>query len=71
MLTKKELKKKSKEYRQGYEDGADAFDCGHPEDPNEMVDDFGNPVSDDYYQGYWDGFEDAQAEYNYETCGEY
>lgn len=49
-------KKKIGTYKQGYRDGKDAYEIGHPADPDDLEDDF----TEEYIKGYWQGFNDAQ-----------
>lgn len=46
----------SKDYKKGYKDGKDDYEIGHPMDPN----DFNEKYSQEYIDGYWEGFNDAQ-----------
>ena len=52
--------------KQWYEAGKEAYEVGHPMDPNEMVDDNGEPLAKELSDAYWQGFEDAQEESNSE-----
>ena len=45
-----------KDYKQGYKDGKDDYEIGHPADPDDLKDNF----SEEYIEGYWQGFNDAQ-----------
>lgn len=52
--------------KQWYEAGKEAYEVGHPMDPNEMIDDNNLPLSEELSDAYWRGFEDAQEEANQE-----
>lgn len=62
-VTKKEIKR-------WYEAGKEAYECGHPEDPNEMCDDYNNDLPQELIDAYWDGYYDAQEEFNNKYYGE-
>lgn len=59
-------KNNKKLIKQWYMAGKEAYEVGHPMDPNEMVDDNGKPLDEELSNAYWQGFEDAQEEANKE-----
>lgn len=65
-MKNKITRKTLKEY---YKAGREAYECGHPEDPNEMRDDSGNELPQELIDAYWDGYYNAQEEFNQKYYG--
>ena len=57
----------SKDYKKGYKDGKNAYEIGHPADPDDLEDDF----TEEYIKGYWQGFNDAQEKEFYKQSSNY